>query len=129
MHNERGYGSYGSGMFVIIKGTLAALAFALVSVIIFANVLAATALPDSVIYPINQTLKALSVAIGATLFVKGEKGWLKGAAVGGLFTAFAYPAFSALCGNFSLSAWFVVEALTALAVGSVGGIVAVNVRR
>ncbi len=129
MHNERGYSSYGSGMFGVIKGTLAALGFAFAAVIIFANVLAATALPDSIIYPINQTLKALSVAVGATLFVRGEKGWLKGAAIGLLFTALAYPAFSALCGNFSISAWFFVELLTAVAVGGLGGIVAVNVRR
>ena len=129
MRNEREYGSYRSGIFDVVKGTLAAIGFALVAVIIFANILVATALSDAVIYPINQALKGIAIALGSILFVRGEKGWLKGGGIGLLFTALAYPIFSALCGDFSISWWFLVEVITAFFIGALGGILAVNFRK
>ena len=125
MHNEA---SYGNIFFTIIKGVLLSVAVSFLFAITFAAVLRAAALPDSVIYPVNQTLKALAIAIGALVFVRGEKGWLQGAAIGLLTTALSYLAFSAIGGDFSLSWLIFVELFLALLIGAVGGIVAVNLR-
>lgn len=117
------------GFSCVLKGAVAALVFAIVSAIIFAAILTAIGGSDTVIYPINQTLKALAVAIASVFFVRGEKGWLKGGGIGLLFSAFAYPIFSALCGDFSIGAWVFLELFIAFLVGALGGILAVNLRR
>ncbi|MBQ7924625.1 MAG: TIGR04086 family membrane protein [Clostridia bacterium] len=126
MRNET---SYGNGFFQIIKGVGLALALALLWAVIFANVLRFSSLPDKVVYPINQTWKVLAVCIGALVFVRGEKGFLKGAAIGLLFSALSYLAFAALGGDFSLSWLIIVElALSALA-GVICGAIAVNLKK
>ena len=121
--------SYGSGYFSIVKGVGIALLFSLLLSVIFANVLVVAPLSDKVIYPVNQVVKMLSVAIGTLAFVRGEKGWLKGGGIGLLFTALSYLAFSALGGDFSLSPLLISEVLLALLTGVICGIFAVNRRR
>ena len=125
---EKEFGG-GNGLFQIIKGVALALAFSLLSSVIFANVLRFSTLPDKVIYPINQTVKVLAVSLGTIIFVREEKGLLKGLAIGGLFTALSYLTFSAIGGDFSLS-WLIVAelALSAFA-GIVCGIIAVNLKK
>lgn len=119
---------YGNGIFTIVKGLVCALAAALLLAVIFASILQASPLPDSVIYPVNQVIKGVSIALGTVLFVRGDKGWLKGGAVGLLFTALSYLGFSALGGDFSLSWLILLELVIALLIGAVGGAVGVNLR-
>jgi len=121
--------SGGKGLFQILKGVAVALALSLLSAVILANVLRFSPLPDKVIYPINQTIKVLAVALGTLLCVREEKGILKGLAVGTLFTALSYLTFSAIGGDFSLS-WIILAelALSAFA-GIVCGIIAVNLKK
>lgn len=119
----------GNGMFQILKGAGIALAFSLFAAVIFANVLQFTPLPDKVIYPVNQTLKAVAVAFGTLIAVRGEKGFLKGVAIALLFTALSYLAFSAIGGDFSLSWLILVEIGISALIGAVSGAVAVNVRK
>ena len=80
-------------------------------------------------YPINQTLKVLAVSLGTLLFVRGEKGWLKGLAIGLIFTALSYLAFSAIGGDFSLSWLILVELLFGVLAGALSGAIAVNIKR
>ena len=126
MSNET---SYGNGFFSIIKATGFALAFSLLSAVIFAVILQTTSLSERVIYPINQTIKGISIALGVLFLVRGEKGWLKGVAVGLLFTALSYLAFSAIGGDFSLGWLILLEVLIAALVGAISGSLAVNLRR
>ena len=121
--------TYGNGFFTIVKGLLCALAAALLLAVVFASILQASPLPDSVIYPVNQIIKGVSIALGTVLFVRGDKGWLKGGAVGLLFTALSYLGFSALGGDFSLSWVAIVEVLLSVLTGAVCGAVAVNLHR
>ena len=121
MRNET---SYGNGFFSILKGAGVALVLSLTVV----AVLACLPLPQKLVYPINQTLKVLAVSLGTLLFVRGEKGWLKGLAIGLIFTALSNLAFSAIGGDFSLSGFVVAELLLNVAAGAVGGIIAVNVK-
>ena len=122
-------GAYGNGIFTILKGLLCAILIALLATVIFANVLQAAPLPDKIIYPVNQVIKGVSVALGTVLFVRGEKGWLKGSAIGLLFTALSYLGFSALGGDFSLSWLIFLELAIALITGALGGAVGLNLRQ
>jgi len=125
MQNE----TVGKGLFEIVKCVGLALGLSLLGAVVLASVFSVTAIPDKATYPLTQTVKVLSVFFGATAFIRGERGWLKGVAVGLIFSALSYLAFSAFGGDFSLSYLLFGElALTALA-GAVGGIVAVNVSK
>ena len=125
MQNE----TTGNGFFQIIKGVGLALGFSFLGAVVFASILKGTAVSDSAIYPVNQTLKVLAVCLGTLVFVRGEKGYLKGGAIGLLFTALSYLTFSAIGGDFSLSWLIVAEVLLALLAGVVCGALAVNLRR
>lgn len=126
MQNEN---SFGNGLFSVIKGVALALACSLLFSVLFACVLRFTPLPDKIVYPVNQVVKVLSVTLGVFLFVRGEKGWLKGSAIALLFTAVSYLAFSAIGGTFALSWLIFVELGFTLGIGALSGILAVNLRR
>ena len=126
MQNET---NVGGGFFQILKGVALALAFSFLGAVILANILRFTPLPDKVIYPVNQTVKVLCVLLGALSFVRGEKGFLKGVAIGLLFTALSYLAFSALGGDFSLSWLIFGELFLGAFAGAVGGAIAVNLKK
>ena len=119
----------GDGVFPIVKAVLLSLAVSLLASVVFAVILRAASWGEGVIYPVNQIVKVVSIALGALVFVRGEKGWLKGGAVGLLFTALSYLAFSALGGDFSLSWMIFVEVGVAFLAGALSGILAVNLKR
>lgn len=130
MRNSNRYADQtANGFFQIIKGVGLALAVSLIATIIFATVLRVSALPDKVIYPVNQTLKLLAVAIGTFGFVRGEKGLVKGVGIGLLFTALSYLTFSALGGDFSLSWLIFGELFLTILCGGICGALAVNIRK
>ena len=126
MENEN---SFGNGLFSVVKGVALALACSLLFSVLFACVMRFAPLSDTIIYPVNQVIKVLSVAVGTFLFVRGEKGWLKGSAIALLFTALSYLAFSAIGGTFALSWLIFVELGFTVGVGALSGILAVNLRR
>ena len=125
MQNETTTGNH---FFQIVKGVALALCFSLLAAVVFANVLRATTVPDKAVYPVNQTIKIVAVSIGTLVFVRGEKGLIKGGAIGLLFTALSYLTFSAFGGDFSLSWLIFAELALALLAGAVCGAVAVNFR-
>ena len=126
MQNER---TYQNGLFDVIKGVALALAFSFLAAIVFAAILRAVNIPDSVIYPVTQTIKGIAIVLGALVCTRGEKGWLKGGGVGLLFTALSYLAFSAIGGDFSLSWLIFVEIFIAFTLGALAGSLAVNLKR
>ncbi len=116
-------------LFSIVKGVGIALFTALVLSLLFAVILRFGGLSEKAIYPVNQGVKVLAVALGALLFVRGERGWLQGLAIGVLFTLLSYLAFSAIGGDFSLSWLILSELLIGGISGLLGGSIAVNLRR
>ena len=123
---QRDYNS--DGFFLIIKGAGTALGISFLLVLVFASILCAAPLPDKVVYPVNQIIKAVSILLGTLFFVRGEKGWLKGLGIGGLFTLVSYLTFSVL-GGFSLTWLAFLELFSGCIVGALGGIIAVNVKK
>lgn len=122
MRNE----SYGKSVFDIIKGAALALAISFLLAVIFANILRFARLSNGVIYPINQCIKAVCIAVGTLVCIRGEKGWLRGGCVGLVFTALSYLAFSAIGGDFSTSWLIIAELFCAFLTGALSGILAVN---
>jgi putative membrane protein (TIGR04086 family) len=118
-----------NGIFQTVKGVGLALAVSFLWAIIMASILRFTALPDAFIYPCNQVAKAIAVGVGTLAFVREEKGLIKGAGIGLLFTALSYLAFSALGGDFSLSFIILIELLIAVLIGALCGALAVNLKR
>ena len=125
MRNEN---SYGTGMFSMLTAAALALAVSFLSVVLFAVILRSASLSERLVYPVTQTVKGVSLAVGVLVFVRGEKGWLKGGGVGLLFSALSYLAFSSLGGDFSLSWLIFAELAISLAVGALAGILAVNLK-
>ncbi len=125
MRNEN---SYGNGMFSMLKAAALALAVSFLSIVVFAVILHSASLSEKLVYPVTQTVKGVSLAVGVLVFVRGEKGWLKGGGVGLLFAALSYLAFSSLGGDFSLSWLIFAELAISLAVGALAGILAVNLK-
>lgn len=125
MHNENSFG----GVLSIVKAAVLALAVSFLATVILAVILRITAMPHKAVYPITQTLKVIVVLLASLLFIRGEKGWLKGGAVGLIFTALSYLTFSAVGGDFSLSWLALVELALAVFAGVVGGVIGVNLRR
>ncbi len=125
----RGERDYSNGLMQIVKGVAMALALSFVWTVVFANILRFSHISSRVVYPVNQTVKVLAIAIGTLLFVRGEKGFLKGIGIGTLFCMLSYLTFSAVGGDFSLS-WLIVAelALSAFA-GVVCGAIAVNLKK
>ncbi len=124
MQNERTF----SGVFPIIKGAAIALALSLFLAVVFAAVLRVASLPQKAVYPVNQVIKILAVALGVFTAVRGEKGWIKGSIIGLVYTALSYLTFSAIGGDFSLSWLIITELLAGVLTGTLCGMIAVNIK-
>ena len=120
--------TYGNVFFTIAKGVGLALACSFLALLTFAGLLSAVTLSDTIIYPVGQTIKVVSIVIGTLAFVRGEKGWFKGGAIGLLFAALSYLLFSVLGGDFSLSWLILLELFLSVFAGALGGIIAVNIK-
>ena len=120
--------SENSALFQIVKGTGIAVLFALVATVLFSFILRLTPLPDSVIMPVDQCIKALAVLFGCLFSLRGEKGWLKGLAVGMLTVALTGFVFSAVARDFSFSLLLLAEFAFGAVAGLLSGMVAVNLR-
>lgn len=126
MHSEN---SLAAQLLQIVKAVVLAVLFCLAAVLVFSLVLKFTALSESVIRPVNQCIKVFAILFGCFLAVRGEKGWLKGIAVGIFTVMLTWLVFAMVGGDFSLS-WLIFAELAFGAVaGLLSGIVAVNVRR
>ena len=116
-------------VFQVIQGVAVALICSVFTAAIFALIMRVCPVNDVVVTVVTQVLKALSLAIGVLLFLRGEKGLIKGIVCGLLFSMLGYLTFSALGGGFSISWLILVELIVFSAVGGLLGVVAVNVKK
>ncbi|MDE6075252.1 MAG: DUF3792 family protein, partial [Clostridia bacterium] len=70
------------GILQVVKATLAAIVFSLVFVIVFTLIIQLASVSSGVIKPVNQVFKVIAIAVGGLLFIRGEKGFVKGAIAG-----------------------------------------------
>lgn len=115
----------------VLKGSLIALSFSLIAILIFAFLLRIMTISDSAIKPINQVIKILSILVGVLVGLKKNRdmGLLRGLVIGCFYTIFAFVSFSILDGNFSFSISLINDLLFGSIAGAVCGVIAVNLRR
>ena len=113
----------------VLKGSLMALSVCLILILIFAFVLRFCSISDSLIKPINQIIKTISIMIGVFVGLKKSKemGLMSGLCIGFLFTIIAFVAFSILDGHFEFGISLLNDCLFGSIVGAICGIIAVNV--
>lgn len=113
----------------IIKAVLAAAIFSMVGVLIFSFIIQLCSLSSGVIIPVNQVLKIIAIALGGILFIRGDRGLLKGAIYGVAAVFVTYLLFSIIASSFSVTWLFLVEIILGAFAGAVSGIIGVNIRR
>ncbi len=115
----------------IVKGSLIALCFTLVGILIFAFVLKFTNIPESVISPVNQVIKGVSVFMGVFLGLKKTKemGLVRGLLIGFIYTLVAFLTFSILNGSFAFDKRLLNDTLFGSVMGAICGIICVNIKK
>ncbi len=113
----------------VLKATCAAVVFSLVFVLVFTLIIQAASLSSAVIKPVNQVFKILAVAGGSLLFIRGDKGLVKGVINGVCAVLVTYLLFSIIGGSFSIRWTFVFELLLGAAAGAIAGVIAVNIKK
>lgn len=116
-------------VFQVIKATAAAVIISLAFVLIFTVIIQFCALSPSVIKPVNQVFKILSVVAGGLIFIRGDKGWLKGIIYGLSAVLITYFLYAAISRSLSINWTFAIEILLGAAAGAITGIIAVNVKK
>lgn len=109
----------------ILKGSIYALIFSLLGILLFAFIIKLTSLSDNLIKPINQIIKVLSILLGCSFAFKNnrEKTLLNGLFIGIIYTILAFLLFSALNGSFNFSKTIFVDILFGGVVGIISAIV------
>lgn len=115
----------------VLKGTLIAVSFSLVAILIFALIIKYVGITDNLISPINQVIKVISIFIGTFFALKKDcsKGLAKGLFIGVFYTALAYILFSALSRTFAFNLTLLNDMLFGMIIGAICGIIAVNLKR
>lgn len=120
-----------SGFVTILKGALNALIISLLLILLFAFVIKLTNISDSLIKPINQIIKVLSILLGCFFAFKKENGGTigKGIIIGLLYTVLAFVLFSALNGQFEFSWTILLDALFGMVIGFLSSIISNIIQR
>lgn len=113
----------------VLKATLAAVVFSLVFVLVFTLIIQLASISSSVIKPVSQVFKTIAIAVGCLLFIRGEKGFLKGGIAGLAAVLISYVLFGIIGGSFAVRWTFVFEIILGIASGVVTGIIAVNIKK
>lgn len=117
------------GIFQIVKATLASLVFSLIFVIVFTLIIQLASVSGGVIKPVNQVFKVIAIAVGGLLFIRGDKGFLKGGTAGLCSVLLSYVLFAVIGGSFAVQWTFVLEILLGVVAGVITGVIAVNVKK
>ena len=115
----------------ILKGSVYALCISLVCVLVFAFCLKFTPLSESLITPINQVIKGVSIFFGVFIGMKKHKemGLLSGFLIGLFFTIIAFLVFSILDGAFCFDRTFLNDIIFGSIIGAICGIICVNLKK
>lgn len=114
-----------------LKGAMVALFVSLIGILIFAFAMKYFPVADTLIKPINQVIKGVSVLIGCFVALKKAKqlGLISGIMIGLLYTIIAFLVFSLLDGNFEFSRIVVNDLFFGGIIGAVCGMIAINAKR
>ena len=117
------------GVLQVVKATLATLIFSLVFVIAFTLVIQLASVKSGIIKPVNQVFKIIAIAFGGLLFIRGEKGFIKGAVAGLASVLLSYVLFAIIGGSFAVSWTCIFAKNLGIVAGIIVGIIAVNIKK
>ena len=115
----------------LLKGTLIAICISLILVLVFAFLLKFTNIPDTVIMPVNQVIKGVSIFLGVFIGMKKSKelGLVCGFLIGLCYTLLAFLVFSILSANFVIDLTLLTDLIFGAVVGAICGIICVNIKK
>lgn len=116
-------------IFQVVKASAAAIVFSLVFVLLFTLIIQLFSLPLDAVKPVNQVFKTLSIAAGGLIFLRGERGLVKGVIFGLAAVLLTYILYGLISGTLSISWRFPLEILLGVVAGGVSGIIAVNIKK
>lgn len=124
--NSKGY-----NILIMTKGIFWAISCSLVCILIFAFIIKFTTIPETIISPINQIIKVVSILVGCWVASKKIKnnGWLWGLFIGGLYTLLAFLIFSILDGEFRFSLNLLNDFVFGSILGLISGIITFAIRK
>ncbi len=110
----------------VIKSALFSLIITLVSVLILGIVVKFVAVPPTILLPINQVIKVISVLLGCVIAIKDKRnGAIKGGICGLIYTLLSVFIFLILGMSLKESFSF-IDVLLGIIIGAISGIIAVN---
>ena len=115
----------------VAKGVMVAVCISLVLVLLFAFLLKFTNIPESIIKPVNQVIKGLSILMGVFVGLKRKKelGLVSGLLIGLIYTIAAFLVFSCLGGVFAFDLTLLTDLLFGAVMGAICGIICVNLKK
>ncbi len=116
-------------IFQIVKAAAAAVIISLLFVLIFTLIIQLFSLSAGAVKPVNQVFKILSIAAGGLIFIRGDKGLIKGAVYGLIAVIITYFLYAIIAQSLSVSWKFALEILLGIAAGAISGVIAVNIKK
>ena len=113
----------------VVKATAGAVIFSLVFVLLFTLLIQLFSIPTGAITPVNQVFKVISIAAGGLIFIRGEKGLIKGAIFGLFAVVITYLLYGAIAHSLTISWKFAIEIVLGVVAGAISGIIAVNIKK
>ncbi len=115
---------------LISKGSVVAVIITLFFIILFAFVMQLSSLSETIIRPVVQVIRILSIAIGGAYVARKSiaKGWLKGAATGICYVILVSIIGIISGGQFEFDLILLSDTLMAIVVGAAGGAIGINIR-
>lgn len=119
-----------NNMMLYVRGTLIAVSVSLVGILIFAFLIRFLGISDSMIMPVNQVIKIVSIFVGVWFALRSnkEKGAVRGIIIGLAYTMLAYLVFSILSGSFTLGLTTLTDILFGAIIGAICGVIIVNIK-
>lgn len=115
----------------ILKGVCIGLFVSFVGILLFAFILRFTNISDSVITPVNQVIKGISIFAGVFFGLRKQKkmGLLNGFLIGFCFIFVAFIVFSILDGTFIFDKTLLNDIVFGSIIGAICGIICVNLKK
>jgi putative membrane protein (TIGR04086 family) len=110
----------------IAKAVACAVITSLAFVLIFSFFVLIFSLSDSVIKPVCQVFKILSIVLGGMLFIRNERGLVKGCIYGAITVLITFFLFGIISGSLTFSWKFPLEILLGALAGGISGVLVVN---
>lgn len=116
---------------VLLKGVVVSLCVAFVLVLLFAFILRFTTISDSIIAPVNEVIKGVSIFLGVFIGMRKVKsnGIISGILIGFFFTIFAFLIFSLLDGHIVFDKTLIFDLIFGTIIGGICGIISVNLKK